>query len=152
MDQFEEFSRWQYENGVDFWQRPMSGKPLTIMVAPHNQLNFETYLSSANITYQVTLNDVEPLLEEERQNMATNRLIKKTALPGMVPDFSIYWSSTEMENYSTFLSNTYPQFVQMETLIFSPGGRRIYGLKISNGVFGQKPIIAMESGMHAREW
>jgi hypothetical protein len=125
---------------------------LAILVSPQSQLNFEAYLSSSNITFKVALDDLEPLLEEERQNMATNRLLKKTALPGMVPDFSIYWSSAEMERYSTFLASTYPQFVQMETLVFSPGGRRIYGLRISNGVFGQKPIIAMESGMHAREW
>lgn len=122
------------------------------MVAPKFQSNFESYLTSSNLTYQMVIDDVEVVLENERESIAQNRQLKPTALPGMVPDFSIYWSSDEMETYCTFLATTFPQFVEMETLGFSPGNRRIYAMKVSTGVFGQKPIIAMETGMHAREW
>lgn len=122
------------------------------MIAPHLQQEFENFLEKSQIPYVISINDVEILLEEERRNITRNRRGKESVLPGMVPDFARYWSSMEMETYSTYLAATYPQFVQMETMGFSPENRRVYALKISNGVFGQKPIIAMESGMHAREW
>lgn len=154
-EQLDDFSRWQYEEGVDFWQRPIAGRLMNIVVSPENQMNFEGYLSKANISHQVSIDDLEIILEAERQSMERNRRLKPSVLPGegrVVPDFSRFWTSAEMETYSTFLANTYPQFIQMETLTFSPGGRRIYALKLSTGTFGQKPIIGMESGMHAREW
>jgi Carboxypeptidase activation peptide/Zinc carboxypeptidase len=151
-DQYSAFAEWQFEDGADFWRLYSAGVRSTVMIAPHRQEDFEEFLDASQIIYNVAINDVEIVLEEERRNMTKNRRGKSTALPGMVPDFSVYWSSTEMEQYCSYLANTYPQLIQMETLIFSPGNRRIYAMKISNGVFGQKPIIAMEAGMHAREW
>jgi hypothetical protein len=124
-----------------------------VMIAPNLQQDFESFLSTNGIPYQVLIDDVEVTLEEERQTMAKNRVGKSSPVqPGVVPDFSVFWSSAQMEQYCTFLAQTYPNLITMETLIYSPGGRRIYALRISNGVFGQKPIVAMEGGMHAREW
>lgn len=122
------------------------------MIAPHLQKDFENFLENSKIKNSVAINDVEIVLEEERRNITRNRRERSSVMPNFIPDFSVYWSSMEMEEYCTYLADTYPQFVQMETMVFSPQGRRIYALRISNGVFGQKPIIAMESGMHAREW
>lgn len=96
------------------------------------------------------MDDYEKALEEERANIAENHR-NKTGYNGRA-DFSVYWRYSEMERYATDLSVRFPSLVQLDTLGFSPGNRRIYGLRISNGVFGQKPIIAIESGMHAREW
>jgi hypothetical protein len=147
-NQYEALAEWQFEDGIDFWRLYSAGVKSTVMIAPHRQLDFEEFLAAMRIEYNVAISDVETVLEEERRNMTSNRRGKSSQMP----DFSIYWSSMEMEQYCTYLANTYPQFVQMETLTFSPGNRRIYAMKISNGVFGHKPIIAMEAGMHAREW
>ena len=151
-EQFPGFTMWQYEEGFDHWQRLIAGATLKVSVAPERQNDFEDYLRTSNVTHSIYIEDLEIVLEEERQSMARNRRLKPTALPNNAPDFSIFWTSEEMEGYSEFLAFFYPQFVRIETLGFSPGGRRIYALRISNGVFGNKPIIAMEGGMHAREW
>jgi Zinc carboxypeptidase/Carboxypeptidase activation peptide len=151
-EQYEALANWQYKEGVDFWRLYAVGHTSHVMIAPEKQKDFEMFLSSMNITNRVKIDNLESLLEEERQSMARNRRGKSTVLPGMVPDFSVYWSATEMQQYSEFLAERYPQFVTIETMVFSPQGRRIYALKVSSGTFGQKPIIAMESGMHAREW
>lgn len=122
------------------------------MIPPTLIKEFESYLSSNKIPYQILIDDVEVTLEEERQSMAKNRREKSPVVPGMTPDFSVFWSSAQMEEYCTYLAREFPSFVQMETLTWSPHGRRIYAMKVSSGTFAQKPIIAMESGMHAREW
>lgn len=96
------------------------------------------------------MDDYEKALEEERASIAENHR-DKVGYNGRSADFSIYWRYSEMESYVTDLAARFPNLVDFETLGFSPGNRRIYALKISTGVFGQKPIITIESGMHARE-
>lgn len=154
-EQYNEFEKWQFEEGIDFFRLRAANMKSVVMVTPEVQKEFESFLAKMEISYEISINDLEPLLEEERRNMTRNRQSRSSVFPGMVPDFSVYWSSQEMEQYCSFLAQTYPQFIQMETLGLSPaGGRRIYGLRISNNLanFGSKPVIAMESGMHAREW
>jgi hypothetical protein len=124
------------------------------MVAPSKQEEFENFLSDSKTPFEVIINDLEVILEEERSNMTVNRngRSRLTVVPGVTPNFKVYWSSNEMEEFCNYLAQTYPQLVEMEILTLSPQGRNIYAMKISSGDFGQKPIIAMESGMHAREW
>jgi hypothetical protein len=144
---------WEYEEGVDFFRLTAANRKSVVLIAPERQRDFEVFLSSNNIDNDVLSEDYEVELENERVSMTKNREIKQgfSASNGLA-DFSIYWTYDEMEAYCTFLASTYPQFVAMETLTFSPEGRRIYAMKVSSGVFGQKPIIGMETGMHAREW
>lgn len=113
------------------------------MIAPNRQKEFETFIIRNNITSSVILDDVEVTLEEERQSMAKNRMGRMRFDPAF-PDFSIYWTYEEMHTYSSYLASTYPNIVNMQTIATTPGGRVVYVLRISSGVFGQKPIIAME--------
>jgi murein tripeptide amidase MpaA len=50
------------------------------------------------------------------------------------------------------LAQTYPQLVTREVLVQSFERRDVFALKISRGGFGNKPIIFIDGGMHAREW
>lgn len=123
------------------------------MVKPERQSEFEEFLSVHQIPYELVIDDMEPLILEEKQSMEKTRQKRSIAAPRVTPDFSVFWSSDEMETYCNFLAQTYPNFVTIETMTWSPEGRRIYAMKVSSGpVFGQKPIVAMEGGMHAREW
>lgn len=144
----------QYDEGFDFWRFYAPEVKSTIMVAPSKQEKFETFLNESKTLHEVVINDVEIILEEERSNMTRNRIGRSrlVLVPEVTPNFKVYWSSSEMEEYCRFLAETYSKLVEMEILTVSPDGRNIYAMKISNGIFGQKPIIAMESGMHAREW
>jgi murein tripeptide amidase MpaA len=123
------------------------------MIAPEKQKYFEDFLALHKIPYEVVIEDMEEPILEEKRSMDKIRRKRATLVPSVTPDFSVYWSATQMETYCKYLTDTYPSLVSMETLILSPEGRRIYAMKISSGpVFGRKPIVAMESGMHAREW
>lgn len=96
------------------------------------------------------MDDYEAALEKERADIAESRKFKK-GYDGRSADFTVYWTFQEMEAYTFDVAQRYPNFAQVETLAFSPNNNRIYALRVSNGVFGQKPIIVIENGMHARE-
>ncbi|KAG5677263.1 hypothetical protein PVAND_007034 [Polypedilum vanderplanki] len=152
-EQHEALANWQNEVGVDFWRFYAPERTSRVMIAPDKQEEFEAFLVQTGIKYEVAIHNMEDLIISERQNITRNRRGRSSPVqPGFTPDFSVYWTADEMEQYCTYLAHTYPNLVQIETLLFSPNNRRIYALKVSNGVFGQKPIIAMEGGMHAREW
>lgn len=122
------------------------------MVAPEQQQDFENFLQTNKIGHSVVYDDYEKELETERQQMAENRKKKSAFTAEGTADFSVYWSFAEMQDYLRSLESRH-QNIQVEVLAFSPENRPIYAVKIStNAVFGQKPIIAMETGMHAREW
>lgn len=95
------------------------------------------------------MEDYETALEKERTDIAESRKTKR-GYDGRAADFTVYWTYQEMEAYVFDLAQRFPNFVQVETLAFSPGNKRIYALRVSSGVFGQKPIIVLENGMHAR--
>lgn len=149
--QHELLSHWQYEDGVDFFRFARAGSASKVLISPARVQEFENFLNDEKISYKIVMEDYEKALEEERLSIAENHKNKR-GFDGRTGDFSIYWTYAEMEAYSFSLANRFPQFVQIETLTFSPENRRIYALRISTGVFGQKPIITIESGMHAREW
>ncbi|XP_070494549.1 carboxypeptidase B-like [Chironomus tepperi] len=151
--QHEELSMLQYEEGIDFWRLYTPGRMSRVMISPEKIAYFEEFLKAHEIPYEVAIEDMEGPIEEERRSMRKSRQKRATSVPRVTPDFSVFWSAAEIETYCTFLATTYPQFVTLETMTWSPEGRRIYAMKVSSGpVFGQKPIIGMESGMHAREW
>lgn len=143
----------QYEEGIDFWRLYTAGRMSRVMISPERINYFEEFLAVHKIPYEVAIEDMEKPIEEERQSLRRSRQKRATSIPRVTPDFSVFWSAAEIETYCTFLAQTYPQFVTLETMTWSPEGRRIYAMKVSSGsTFGQKPIVAMESGMHAREW
>lgn len=96
------------------------------------------------------MNDYETALEKEREEIAESRKLKR-GYDGRNADFTVYWTFREMEAYTFDVAQRFPHLTQVETLGFSPQNNRIYALRVSNGVFGQKPIIVLENGMHARE-
>jgi hypothetical protein len=126
--------------------------PSTILVAPERVFEFESFLKRTQIPFEVLFDDYEIPLEEERVAIAKNRVEGIKGYSEGRANFQVYWRYPEMEAYIDDMAARFPQFLTKQNLAVSPGGRNIYAVKISSGVFGQKPIIAMESGMHAREW
>lgn len=150
-DQYDAFINWEYETGVDFFRLVVAGRTSKVLVSPERQNEFENSLKLSQVDFSIDIEDYEVILEEERSSIAEKRKTHQ-GFDGRFGNFSLYWTNDEIEAWCTNLANIYPQFVQMETLIFSPGGRRIFAMRVSTGVFGQKPIYAVEGGMHAREW
>lgn len=149
-EQHPALAEWESEKGFDFFRLRNPGMPSSILVAPERVFEFESFLSKNKILYEVIFDDYEIPLEEERSAIARNRATGIKGYSEGRANFAVYWRYPEMEAYIDDMAARFPQFLTKEILIRSPGNRNIYAVKISNGVFGQKPIIAMESGMHAR--
>lgn len=154
-DQLDGLLEWQYEVGVDFWSRAGAGRVSRVMVPPSLQVDFEKFLLENEIKSEVTVEDVgeiEKEFEADKIRRLKNKAAKSAIDPAASPNFDVYWTSDEIDQYSIRLAINYPQLVQREVIARSFDGRDIFALKISRGGFGRKPIIFMDGGMHAREW
>lgn len=154
-ENIDELMDWQYEDDVDFWRAGAVGTYSRVMIPPNLQERFENFLETKKVEYKVIIEDVGEV-EKDFETEKVERLKKKQAKsaiePLSRPDFSVYWTSAEMDTYCRYLAQTYPQFVTRERLVQSYGGREVFALQISKGGFGNKPIIFIDGGMHAREW
>lgn len=152
--QYDELSMWQHIEGVDFWRRYAKGLPSSVMIEPTLVPKFERFLRYSNMTNKVIVENVEDALETDRQSRdAYRRTFSNASLQFTTdPNFEIYWSSEQMENYARSLATRFPNRVQLEVIGRSAQGRVIYALKISSGPFGTKPLVFIEGGCHAREW
>lgn len=152
--QYEQLSKWRVLEGVDFWRFRAQGTPSSVMIEPKLLGKFERFLRFTNMTHKVIVEDVEDALEEDRRSRSEYRQTISNASIDFTtnPNFEIYWSSEQMETYGRSLEARYPHLVHFEVIGRSAEGRIIFTLKISNGVFGARPIIFVEGGCHAREW
>lgn len=146
---------WQFEEDVDFWRTGAAGTFSRVMIPPHLQDAFENFLTSNNIDHKMIIEDVgevEKGFEAEQVERLQKKAAKSAIEPLSRPDFSVYWTTDEIDAYCRYLAQTYPQLVTRELLTRSFEGREVFALKISRGGFGNKPIFFMDGGMHAREW
>lgn len=141
----------EYQEGFDFFKLRGPGRVTKVLVEPEKQAEFEEFLTAYNVEYKVDVEDYGIALEEERASIEKGREFKTGFSEGRA-DFTVYWRYREMEAFIDNLVTRYPQYIQKENLVLSPQGRNIFAVKLSMGSFGRNPIIAMESGMHAREW
>lgn len=153
--QYEALYKWQHREGVDFWRLYAQGLTSSVMIEPELQGEFERFLRYFNIEHKTLVEDVEDALEADRRsrNDYRQRRYGNVSLDFTTdPNFDIYWSSAQMETYARSLASRFPNRVQLEVIGRSAQDRIIYAIKISNGVFGTKPLIFIEGGCHAREW
>lgn len=154
-EQLKVLYEWRDQPGVDFWSAGAAGHISRIMMPPKLQNTFETFLKRTGLTFEVVVEDVgeiEAEFEVERVRRLNIKKERSSIDPTASPNFKVYWTSDEINQYGVRLANKYPQFVTREVIARSFEGRDIFALKISSGGFGRKPIIFMDGGMHAREW
>lgn len=153
--QLEALLEWRTEADVDFWKAGAAGLLSRVVIPPELQASFEAFLKEVKLDFEVAVEDVseiEKVFEADKIRRLQSRKSKSPIDPAATPDFSVYWTSDEIDQYSLRLAASYPQFVQREVITRSFEGRDVFALKISSGGFGRKPIIFMDGGMHAREW
>jgi len=70
------------------------------------------------------------------------------------PDAGLYHTYTEIDSELHTLASTYAQIAQISSLGKSVEGRELWALKISGGApgGGNKPVLILLGGHHAREW
>nr|CAD7569527.1 unnamed protein product [Timema californicum] len=65
---------------------------------------------------------------------------------------STFFPAIRIRAYLLQLATNYPTLVTVENIGFTYEGRPIVIAKISSGGQGSRPVIAIEAGIHAREW
>lgn len=144
-----DLAEWQIAEGVDFLYGP--GKINRIMVSPEANFIFTDFLKSFNYEYEIVSENVEIGLERDRQERMQRRTKQDNF---MEPNFGVYWTAQEMNEYSIYLALHYPELVQRDVIGTSAEGREIFGLRIhrGGGEFGRNPVVFVDGGCHAREW
>lgn len=152
-DQVELMQEWEDAPGIDFWTHPRVGHPAKIMVSPELEQSFVNFLVESSISHKLTIPDVEAVLRKEKEEHE-HRRSKRSVNINAVDDaaFDYFWTFDEMETYAKLLAETYPNTVKLENIGQTIEGRNMFALKFSTSLstFGEKPIIFIDAGTHAR--
>ncbi|XP_013200770.2 carboxypeptidase B [Amyelois transitella] len=137
---------------VDVWSRAFPNRPGQVLVNKEMKELFQEALTSAGIEFKILSDNIREdiLREEEILSAARGRSTKSDG--GL--SFDTIHEYDVVDQYLTDLSERYPDIVTVVNAGKSFEGRDIRYLKISSTNFqtSSKPIVYMQSLLHAREW
>ncbi|CAK1542469.1 unnamed protein product [Leptosia nina] len=144
----------EIHNNLDFWQRAAPGHEAIVLVAKQLRLLVETTLLFNGLTYTVEVENVKPYLD--RENDLLSDAAKRSRVLSSSGRLTLDKIHTyeEVEAYMDDLARTYPKLVTVVTAGQSFEKRPIRYLKISTTNFqdSTKPVVFVQSLLHAREW
>ncbi|XP_049878430.1 carboxypeptidase B-like [Pectinophora gossypiella] len=142
------------EVNADIWSHAVPGHPGQILVSRELKDLFEEALRSAGLDYTIEVDNVKTLLDLEDQLLAeaASKSPNRTRSSGL--DLDRIYTYEEVDAYLEELAAAYPDVVTLVQGGRSFEGRPIKYLKISTTNFEDrtKPVVFMESLIHAREW
>lgn len=110
------------------------------MVAPHKVPEFQEIMNKAGIQYNVHIENVQTLIDQEAMSMTQSSSF----------DFTRYHGLEEIHRQLDDLAAQNPGKVQVIVGGKSYEGRQIKGVKVS--FKPNNPGVFIEGGIHAREW
>lgn len=148
-----------YVNEVNFWKRPRSiNETVDLMVSPVLLNNVQTLLNSNSLDPVILIDNLQSRIEKEKSNL-TDQLAFRTKSWLDTPNafFSDYHRLGEIHDYMRELEREYPKRVKLQKIGDSYEGRSMLLWIITNNVQHRdsataKPIVWIDSGIHAREW
>lgn len=148
-----------YVNEVNFWKRPRSvNETVDLMVSPTMLNNVQTLLNSNYLDPQILIDDLQSRIEREKSNSSDDLIFRtKSYLDTPNAFFMDYHRLGEIHDYMKELAQEYPNRVKIQNLGQSYEGRNMLMWILTNNVQNRdsvapKPIIWIDSGIHAREW
>ncbi|XP_026736475.1 carboxypeptidase B-like [Trichoplusia ni] len=137
---------------VDVWSHAMPGRPGQVLVPKDKRDQFESALKDFGLTYKVVQEDVRKQLELEDRLLAA--AAARSSKNSSRLSFDTIHTYDEVDAYLEELGKTYPDVVTVVVAGNSIEGRPIKYLRISTTDFQDtsKPIVMMQSLLHAREW
>jgi len=130
----------------DFWTEISIGRPVDIMVPPHQEENLKTFLKVKGLESSVMISDVEELAAKQMVPANKNREGESHSM-----DWESYHSLEDIYGWLDYLEATY-DFCQTESIGQSYEGQEMRVMKVCKGGCGNKPAMWIDSGIHAREW
>ncbi|NXN08224.1 CBPA1 Carboxypeptidase, partial [Indicator maculatus] len=134
---------------LDFWRHPTSpGHPVDLRVPFPSLQAVKIFLESNNISYSITIEDVQELLNEEKKTMMKSRRVERST---STFDFASYHTLDEIYDWTDILVDNHPSLISKIQIGQSYENRPLYVLKFSTGG-SNRPAIWLDTGIHAREW
>ncbi|XP_020039394.2 carboxypeptidase A1 [Castor canadensis] len=134
---------------LDFWRHPARpGIPIDVRVPFPSLQAVKIFLESHGISYEIMIKDVQLLLDEEQEQMAT---VQTRAASTDAFNYATYHTLEEIYDFIDLLVAEHPQLVSKIQIGSSYEDRPIYVLKFSTGG-SNRPAIWIDTGIHSREW
>ncbi|XP_047998451.1 carboxypeptidase B-like [Leguminivora glycinivorella] len=142
--------------GLDVWSEATVDHPGTVMVSRARSQMFQDLMADEGILAELEVENVKDLLDLEDKliiNAASKNRTSTRASASGLPLNNVY-RYDEINAYLEELARAYPNIVTLVNAGKSFEGRDIKYIKISTTNFQDtsKPIVYMESLLHAREW
>ncbi|NWW91428.1 CBPA1 Carboxypeptidase, partial [Rhynochetos jubatus] len=159
---------------VDFWRQPTRpGHPADLHVPFSSLQAVRVFLESFSISYSVMIEDVQELLDEEKNSMMKSRRIERST---RTFDFASYHTLEEIYDWMDVLVGDHPSLVSKIQIGQSYENRPLYVLKVGTGITltlpsreragaeipplsvqfstggSNRPAIWLDAGIHSREW
>merc|ERR1711892_741915 len=145
-DQVEVLASLADDEELEFWTEPSLHRPVDFMTVPGAEESLLEMLETENIHCDTYIDNVERLVQEEKQILAGQR----KAADG---NFSLYTYHDHPEILA-HLDSLAEDHADVETEIIGQSweGRDLKIVKVCRGGCGNKPAIWIDGGIHAREW
>ncbi|KAF6085606.1 carboxypeptidase A1 [Phyllostomus discolor] len=134
---------------LDFWRGPAQpGSPIDVRVPFPSIQAVKVFLEAHGIEYTIMIEDVQSLLDEEREQMFA---FQAWAASTDTFNYATYHTLEEIYGFMDLLVAEHPQLVSKLQIGNTYEGRPIYVLKFSTGG-NNRPAIWIDTGIHSREW
>ncbi|XP_030023348.2 carboxypeptidase B [Manduca sexta] len=153
-DQTQYFNQLQYQLDVDVWSYAAPGRPGSILVSKDKRVELEELLTAEDIEFEVKTENIKEFLDLEDKLLADVSRKSYNASRSAGLPFDRIYTYHQVDAFLEMLAKEYPETVKLVNAGKSFEGRDIKYLKISTTDFQDesKPIVFMESLLHAREW
>ncbi|NXP18516.1 CBPA2 Carboxypeptidase, partial [Scytalopus superciliaris] len=132
---------------LDFWIKPSApALPVDVRIPADNVQSVKAFLESRGIEYSILIEDLQDVLDQERQEMA--KAAQRARSSGF--DFGTYHTLDDIYAELDHLASEY-SFVEKIQIGQSYEKRPMYVLKFSTGG-SARPAIWLNAGIHSREW
>ncbi|XP_053318052.1 carboxypeptidase A1-like [Spea bombifrons] len=135
---------------LDFWRGPTTAfYPIDIRVPFPSLQAVKVYLESNNIQYNIMIQDLQGLLEEERREMKIGRSMENARSTDSF-NYATYHTLDQINGFIDTLVAENPGLVSKVVIGRSYEGRSLNVLKFSTG--SNRPAFWIDTGIHSREW
>ncbi|KAG7329526.1 hypothetical protein KOW79_007700 [Hemibagrus wyckioides] len=135
---------------MDFWMDPVDvSLPVDVRVPFHSLQAVRAFLGYHEIHYEVMIQDLQDLLDEEQRMMTRARVFQPRTTDDY--DYANYHTLSEINSFMDMLVQENPKLVSKIVIGQSYEGRPLNVLKFSTGDT-KRPGIWIDTGIHAREW
>uniref|UniRef100_A0A8D2IJL6 Carboxypeptidase A1 n=1 Tax=Varanus komodoensis TaxID=61221 RepID=A0A8D2IJL6_VARKO len=134
---------------LDFWRAPTYPKsPVDVRVPFPSLQRVKVFLESNGIQYDIMIEDLQSLIDEEKLDMARQRSVLQTT---ETFNYAAYHNLDEINAFMDLLVTEKSNLVSKLQIGKSYEGRPINVLKFSTGGI-KRPAIWIDTGIHSREW